>query len=75
LTSERDSTETIYNLFEHPTWSNTYKLDMFNLPLLKEIVDKKQAGQACNTSKHQEIVSMLKYVAGQFEIEIPPHWL
>jgi len=45
LASERDSTEVIYNLFGQPSWGNFYKLGMFNLPLLKQIVDKKQLGQ------------------------------
>jgi hypothetical protein len=75
LASERDATETIYNLFGQPTWGNFYKLGMFNLPQLKEIIDKKQAGEAYDVSKHEEIISMLKYAAGQFEIEIPQHWL
>ena len=75
LASERDATETIYNLFGQPTWGNFYKLNMFNLHQLKEIIDKKQAGQTYDASKHREIISMLKYVAGQFEIEIPQHWL
>jgi len=26
-------------------------------------------------TKHQEIISMLKYAAKQFELEIPEHWL
>lgn len=75
LASERDATETIYNLFGHPTWGNFYKLCMFNLPQLKEIVDKKQAGQPYDEAKHKEILNMLGYAANSFEIEIPSHWL
>lgn len=74
LASERDATETIYNLFGQPTWGNFYKLGMFNLPQLKEIVDKKQAGQPYDQAKHQEILSMLRYAANSFEITIPEHW-
>lgn len=75
LASERDSTEIIYNLFGEPTWGNFYRLDMFNLTKLKEIVDQRQSGQTYDQVKHQEIISMLKYAAKQFEIEIPKHWL
>ena len=48
---------------------------MFNLPQLKEIVDKKQAGQPYDETKHKEILNMLRYAANSFEIEIPNHWL
>tara|TARA_B100000745_G_scaffold299911_2_gene252037 strand:- start:2929 stop:3231 length:303 start_codon:yes stop_codon:yes gene_type:complete len=75
LASERDATETIYNLFGQPSWANFYKLGMFNLPQLKEIVDQRQAGLTFDQAKHQEIISMLKYAAKQFELEIPAHWL
>ena len=75
LASERDATETIYNLFGQPTWANFYKLDMFNLSQLKGIVDQRQAGLPYDQTKHQEILSMLKYAAMQFELEIPEHWL
>ncbi|SHG36098.1 hypothetical protein SAMN02745753_03787 [Marinomonas polaris DSM 16579] len=75
LASERDATETIYNLFGQPTWGNFYKLGMFNLHQLKEIVDKKQAGQPYDDAKHKELLNMLRYAANSFEIEIPSHWL
>lgn len=75
LASERDATETIYNLFGQPTWANFYKLQMFNLSQLKEIVGQRQAGLPYDKVKHQEIITMLKYAAKQFELEIPQHWL
>ena len=75
LASERDSTEVIYNLFGIPSWGNLFKLGMFNLPELKNIVDKKQAGQPYDQVKHKEIIGMLKYAASSFELEIPEHWL
>jgi hypothetical protein len=75
LASERDSTEVIYNLFGEATWGNFYRLGMFNLPLLQNILDQRKAGQAFDQAKHQEIISMLRYVANQFEIQIPAHWL
>lgn len=75
LASERDATETIYNLFGQPTWDNFYKLEMFNLSQLKEIVEKKQAGQPYDQAKHKEILTMLQYAANSFELKIPNHWL
>lgn len=42
LASERDSTETIYNLFGSPTWTNFYKLNMFSLQEFEHIVDNKK---------------------------------
>jgi hypothetical protein len=75
LASERDSTEVIYNLFGEPTWGNFYRLGMFNLPLLQKILDQRKAGGRFDEEQHQKIITTLKYVANQFEIEIPPHWL
>lgn len=75
LASERDSTEVIYNLFGEPTWGNFYRLGMFNLPLLQQLLDQRKAGKEFDQTKHEEIISMLKYVARQFEIEIPQHWI
>jgi hypothetical protein len=75
LASERDSTEVIYNLFGQPTWGNFFRLGMFNLPLLQQIVDMRKNGEAYNVVKHQEIITMLKYVAPMFELDIPEHWL
>ena len=75
LASERDGTQVIYNLFGEPSWGNLYKLDMFNLPSLKQLLDKKQAGEPYDSDKYQEIISLLKYAAKSFELEIPKHWL
>tara|TARA_R110001583_G_scaffold66746_3_gene191496 strand:+ start:25452 stop:25757 length:306 start_codon:yes stop_codon:yes gene_type:complete len=75
LASERDSTQVIYNLFGEATWSNFYKLGMFNLHQLKEIVAKKQAGEAYDQKRHQEIMAMLGYAAKSFDLVIPEHWL
>ena len=74
LASERDSTEVIYNLFGLPSWNNFYKLGMFNLPQLKQIVDLKQSGQPYDNEKHKEIISMLRYAAKSFDLKIPAHW-
>ncbi len=75
LASERDDTQVIYNLFGEPTWGNFYKLEMFNLPLLKEMITQKQAGQSYDQTKHKDIIKTLGYVANSFELTIPQHWL
>jgi hypothetical protein len=75
LASERDSTEVVYNLFGRPSWTNFYKLGMFNLPLLKQIVEQKKNGQPYDEKKHREIISMLKYAANSFDLSVPKHWL
>lgn len=75
LASERDSTETIYNLFGKATWNNFYKLDMFNLCELREIVALKNNNKPFNKEKHREIITMLQYAAKSFELDIPEHWL
>jgi hypothetical protein len=75
LASERDGTEVIYNLFGIPTWSNFYKLGMFNLPLLQIIIEQRKMNQSYDQSKHTEILSMLKYAASSFDLTIPKHWL
>jgi hypothetical protein len=74
LASERDGTETIYNLFGDATWGNFYKLEMFNLFELKELLENKKKGNSYNQGKHEEILSMLRYVASSFDLVIPPHW-
>ena len=73
LASERDATETIYNLFGQPTWGNFYKLGMFNLPQLKEIVAKKQMGESYDEAQHIEIIKMLRFAANSFSLNIPKH--
>lgn len=75
LASERDGTITIYNLFGIPTWSNFYNLDMFNLPELKIILEKRKKGLSIDVVRHKEIISMLHYVASNFDIKVPDHWL
>lgn len=75
LASERDGTETIYNLFGEATWGNLYKLNMFNLPELQKLVELKNKNLPYDQSRHKEILSMLKYAASSFELKIPEHWL
>lgn len=75
LASERDSTVVIYNLFGEPTWGNFYKLDMFRLKELQTIVELRRNGAALDEELHKEIIMTLKYVANNYGISIPSHWL
>jgi hypothetical protein len=74
LASERDGTDVIYNLFGQPSWNNFYKLNMFNLPLLQQILELRKTNQTHDQANHQKIISMLEYAAKSFELEIPQHW-
>ncbi|GIU51811.1 hypothetical protein [Shewanella sp. KT0246] len=74
LASERDGTELIYNLFGEPNWSNLYKLGMFNLPLLKKLLEQRGSSEGYDEAKHKEVISMLRHAANTFELEIPKHW-
>ncbi|WP_370239002.1 hypothetical protein [Neptunomonas phycophila] len=75
LASERDSTQVVYNLFGQASWGTFYKLGMFNLALLEQILKERKAGNGYDKQKHRETISILQYAAKQFELEIPEHWL
>jgi len=75
LASERDSTVIIYNLFGNPTWGNFYKLGMFSLPELQQMLELRKAGQPIDLAKHNEIITTLRHVARTFDLSIPEHWL
>lgn len=74
LASERDATETVYNLFGQPTWKNLYLLDMFNLKELQRIIECRKNGQPFDQQRHREIIKMLEYAAKSFDLIIPEHW-
>ena len=74
LASERDATETVYNLFGQPTWKNFYLLDMFNLQELQGIIECRKNGQPFDQERHREIIKMLEYAAKSFDLIIPAHW-
>ncbi|MGX5174915.1 hypothetical protein ACUR5C_12910 [Aliikangiella sp. IMCC44653] len=75
LASERDGTETIYNLFGDANWKNFYKLGMFNLPALQEIIELKKNNQKYDEEKHKEIISTLRFVVNNYDLKIPNHWI
>ena len=74
LASDRDDNEVIYRLFGEPTWTNFFKLGMYDLPLLKEIVDLKKAGQSYDNVRHQSILTSLQFVESSYGLKIPEHW-
>lgn len=75
LASERDSTVVIYNLFGMPSWGNFHRLGMYNLVELKALLDHRAAWQPADQLRHVEIISTLRIVAKNFQVEIPSHWL
>ena len=54
---------------------NFYKLDMFRLKELQAIVELRRNGAPFDEELHKEIIITLKYVANNYGISIPSHWL
>lgn len=75
LASERDGTVVIYNLFGTPTWSNFYRLGMYDLNELKTLIEQRVRWNPAEQARHAEIIAALRPVAKNYGIEIPPHWL
>lgn len=75
LASERDATVVIYNVFGTPSWGNFHRLSMYNLGELKLLLERRTNWQATDHARHAEIISTLKTVAKNYEIEVPMHWL
>lgn len=75
LASERDSTVVIYNLFGMPTWNNFYRLGMYNLKELQQLLERKENWQPEDVQRHQEILAVLGRVAKNYELTIPQHWM
>jgi hypothetical protein len=75
LASDRDDNEVIYRLFGEPTWSNFYKLNMYDLPELKKLVEAKKAGEPYDTGRHQAILDALSFPVRVYQLSIPEHWL
>ena len=74
LASDRDDNEVIYRLFGEPTWTNFFKLGMYNLPALKQLVDQKKAGQPYDADQHQQILASLNFLETTYGLSIPEHW-
>jgi len=74
LASERDSTETVYNLFGIPTWGNFHRLKLYNLQELAELLRRRSSWSLADSARHQEIVMALSSVAKNYGLQLPPHW-
>ena len=74
LVSDRDDNEVIYRLFGEPTWTNFYKLGLYDLPLLKKLVAIKNAGEEYDVERHQAILTSLQSVARHYGLQVPGHW-
>lgn len=75
LASERDATETIYNLFGDANWVNFYKLEMYNLPELKLLLSSRGKWSPQSQERHTEIINSLHQIAKRHRLQIPSHWL
>ena len=74
LASDRDDNEVVYRLFGDPTWTNFFKLGMYELPKLKELVDLKKTGQPYDAEKHQSILLALNFLESTYGLKIPEQW-
>jgi hypothetical protein len=75
LASDRDDNEVIYRLFGEPTWSNFFKLNMYDLPELKKLVEARKVGDPYDPDRHQAILCGLSFPASTYKLSIPEHWL
>lgn len=75
LASERDDTETVYNLFGVPSWGNFYRLGLFGLLEYENLMAARLAGLPYDEARRIQIISILEQVARQYEISVPSHWL
>lgn len=74
LASERDATETVYNLFGIASWNNFYRLNLFQLKELKEVLEQKKTGYSYDAEKHKQIVDSLNYISACYGLKVPSHW-
>lgn len=71
LTSERDSGETVYNLFGVASWKNLYELNLYNLKELEQIVKSRESK---DMTRKKQIFNTLCAVAATYNLKIPAHW-
>lgn len=75
LASDRDDNGVIYRLFGEPTWGNFFKLNMYDLQELKELVEAKKTSQPYDTERHRFILKSLAFPKNTYNLTIPDHWL
>ncbi len=74
LASERDASLVIYNLFGIPSWGNFHRLGMYNLSELKTLLDRRSTWLPADRARHIEILTTLRTVAKNYQIEVPLRW-
>ncbi|MCK9701882.1 hypothetical protein LT709_10320 [Pseudomonas syringae pv. syringae] len=74
LASERDDTSTIYNLFGEATWGNLFKLRLYRLVELKELLSRRGSWDSNDLNLHSDILKLLDAVERNYDLEIPQHW-
>ena len=74
LVSDRDDNEVIYRLFGEPTWTNFFQLGLYDLPVLKELLDQRAKGEAYDAERHQSILATLRSVENNYGLQVPGHW-
>lgn len=75
LASERDDTATVYNLFGEASWGNLYRLGLYNLNEFETLIQRRAAHQEYDKERFVSLLSVLQYVAKQYDLQIPSHWL
>lgn len=75
IASERDDTSTIYNLFGMPNWGNFYRIEMYNLKELEDLLKTKINWGADEKRRHLELLTTIRIVSKNFSLKIPDHWL
>ncbi|WP_259674536.1 hypothetical protein [Pseudomonas fluorescens] len=74
VASERDDTDTIYNLFAEATWANLHSLEMYDLPELKALLMDRASWGQIQIQRHQEILRGLERVSKKYDLKLPAHW-
>ena len=75
VASERDATETIYNLFGIPSWRNFYELGMYDLAELKSLLEIKDKWSEDESKRYKDIIRTIHVVAKNYSVTVPEHWL
>ena len=75
IASERDDTSTIYNLFGIPNWGNFYRIGMYNLKELEQLLKNKKNWNTEHKNRHLELLATLRIVSKNFSLKIPDHCL
>lgn len=75
VASERDDTSTVYNLFADASWKNLYSLGMYDLKVLKRLLETRESWGDREKNQHIDIMQGLERVCRKYELRLPSHWL